>query len=53
MGISNERGAMSTGISDVDKIMDTFLLSQYVPASVLVNHDLEILQSRGSTGLFS
>jgi two-component system CheB/CheR fusion protein len=31
---------------------DTYLLSQYVPASVVINHDLEILQFRGPTSLY-
>ncbi|MBD2700034.1 PAS domain S-box protein [Spirosoma sp. BT702] len=39
-------------VSDLDKMIDNLLLSQYVPASVVVNQDLEILQFRGSTGLF-
>ncbi|WP_420150165.1 CheR family methyltransferase [Spirosoma sp.] len=38
--------------SDLEKVVDNLLLSQYVPASVVVNQDLEILQFRGSTGLF-
>lgn len=38
--------------SDLDKVVDNLLLTQYVPASVVVNQDLEILQFRGSTGLF-
>ncbi|GAB3644201.1 CheR family methyltransferase [Spirosoma arcticum] len=35
----------------LDKMVDS-LLSQYVPASVVVNADLDIIQFRGSTGLF-
>jgi two-component system CheB/CheR fusion protein len=31
---------------------DTCLLTQYVPASVVINHDLEILQFRGATSLY-
>ncbi len=31
---------------------DTFLLEQYVPASVIINHGLEILQFRGETSKF-
>ena len=31
---------------------DTFLLEQHVPASVIINYDLEILQFRGSTSLY-
>lgn len=37
--------------NNLDKTVDN-LLSQYVPASVVVNQDLDILQFRGSTGLF-
>ena len=38
--------------NDLDRAVDDLLLSQYVPASVVVNTDLDILQFRGSTGLF-
>ena len=31
---------------------DAILLEKYVPASVIINHDLEILQFRGQTSLF-
>lgn len=31
---------------------DAALLTHYVPASVIINHDLEILQFRGSTSLY-
>ncbi len=31
---------------------DTLLLSQYVPASVIINYDMEILQFRGQTSLY-
>jgi two-component system, chemotaxis family, CheB/CheR fusion protein len=31
---------------------DAVLLAQYVPASVIINYDLEILQFRGSTNLY-
>ncbi|RRB13752.1 chemotaxis protein CheB [Larkinella knui] len=37
---------------NLDSLVDSLLLSQYVPASVVVNQDLDILQFRGSTGLF-
>jgi two-component system CheB/CheR fusion protein len=37
---------------DIDKIVDHVLLTGYTPPSVVVNSDLEILQFRGSTGLF-
>ena len=37
---------------DLEKLVDEILLSQYIPPSVVVNLDLEILQFRGSTGFF-
>jgi two-component system CheB/CheR fusion protein len=37
---------------DVDKAVDTLLLKKFTPASVVVNLDLDILQFRGSTGLY-
>ncbi len=37
---------------DLEKETDKLLLSRYVPASVLVNKDLEILRFRGSTSRY-
>ncbi|RYY67626.1 MAG: PAS domain S-box protein [Chitinophagaceae bacterium] len=37
---------------DIERAMDEALLARYIPASVLVNGDLDILQFRGATGLF-
>nr|WP_295924821.1 CheR family methyltransferase [uncultured Dyadobacter sp.] len=39
-------------VSDLDKLVDSWLLTNHVPASVVVDQDMEILQFRGSTGLF-
>jgi two-component system CheB/CheR fusion protein len=39
-------------IIDFEKTVDKILLSRFVPASVLVNSDFEILQFRGSTGKY-
>src|SRR6185436_19574053 len=39
-------------LPDLEKTVDNLLLSQYVPASVVVNEEFEILQFRGSTGIF-
>ena len=36
----------------LEKAVDNILLSQYIPACVVVNQELEILQFRGSVGLF-
>ena len=38
--------------NDLEKTADKLLLTRYVPASVLVNKDLEILRFRGSTSRF-
>jgi two-component system CheB/CheR fusion protein len=38
-------------VNNLDKAVDS-LLNQYIPSSVVVNEDLDILQFRGSTGLF-
>ena len=38
--------------TDLDKMVDNLLLSRYVPTSIVVDQDLEILQFRGATGLF-
>jgi len=37
---------------DLDRVVDQLLLKKYTPACVVVNHDLDIVQFRGSTGLF-
>jgi len=39
-------------VNDLDKLVDNLLLSQYVPANVVVDQDLEIIQFRGDTGSF-
>jgi two-component system CheB/CheR fusion protein len=39
-------------VHDLDKLVDNLLLSQYVPASIVVDQDLEIIQFRGATGPF-
>ncbi|WP_080057234.1 CheR family methyltransferase [Spirosoma aerolatum] len=53
MGLRNVAFGLTTNSAfDLDKLVDNLLLSQYVPASVVVNQDMDILQFRGSTGLF-
>lgn len=37
---------------DLDRMVDNIMLAKYTPASLVVNQDLEILQFRGSTGVF-
>jgi two-component system, chemotaxis family, CheB/CheR fusion protein len=39
-------------INELDKMIDDLLLTKYVPASVVVNNDLDIIQFRGSTGIY-
>ncbi|HEX6180955.1 MAG TPA: PAS domain S-box protein, partial [Chitinophagaceae bacterium] len=39
-------------INGLDNAVNTVLLSRYVPASVLINQQMEILQFRGSTSSF-
>lgn len=39
-------------MADLDKLVDNLLLSQYVPASVVIDQDLEIIQFRGVTTPF-
>lgn len=38
--------------STIDDAFDSYLLAQQVPASVIINHDMEILQFRGPTSLY-
>ncbi|MGA0557965.1 chemotaxis protein CheB [Larkinella sp. VNQ87] len=42
----------STPGHDLEQRVDAMLLSQYIPASVVVNQDLDILSFRGSTALY-
>ncbi|MCF2517000.1 CheR family methyltransferase [Dyadobacter sp. CY351] len=39
-------------VSDLDKLVDNLLLAEYVPASVVIDQDLEIIQFRGVTSPF-
>ncbi|WP_221393256.1 CheR family methyltransferase [Dyadobacter sp. NIV53] len=38
--------------NELDKMVDSLLLNKYVPVSIVVDLELEILQFRGATGLF-
>lgn len=38
--------------SELDHVIDSTLLSTYMPACAIINKDMEILQFRGATGLF-
>jgi two-component system CheB/CheR fusion protein len=37
---------------DLDRVVNQLLLKSYIPACVVVNQELDILQFRGSTGLY-
>ena len=50
-GRSGQKNNASSS-SDLEKVVDNLLLSQFVPASVVVNQDLEILQFRGAVSTF-
>lgn len=39
-------------LNELEQTVDNILLSKYVPACVVVNEELEILQFKGSTGLY-
>jgi len=42
----------TTTNGNLGSAFDTYLLMQHVPASVVINHDLEILQFRGATSSY-
>ncbi|MES2795879.1 MAG: CheR family methyltransferase [Bacteroidota bacterium] len=44
--------APTSSSNNLGLAFDAVLLSQYVPASVIINHDLEILQFKGPTSLY-
>ncbi|TCD00252.1 PAS domain S-box protein [Pedobacter frigidisoli] len=39
-------------LNNVDSAIDTVLLSEFMPSSVAINHQMEIVQFRGATELF-
>lgn len=43
---------ISVGFSGLDHAIDTVLVSEFMPASVVINHQMEIIQFRGITDLF-
>jgi two-component system, chemotaxis family, CheB/CheR fusion protein len=48
--VKKEKAPMN--FSNLDIAVDSVLLSNYTPPSVVINHEMEILQFRGSTSLF-
>ncbi|MBL0098356.1 MAG: hypothetical protein IPP46_19045 [Bacteroidetes bacterium] len=49
-GASKKRIQISN--HDLDKAIDEVLVTDFMPASVVINHQMEILQFRGSTDLY-
>ncbi|MBK9401421.1 MAG: PAS domain S-box protein [Bacteroidetes bacterium] len=49
-GASKKRIQISN--HDLDKAIDEVLVADFMPASVVINHQMEILQFRGSTDLY-
>ena len=43
---------ISVNYVGLDKAIDAVLVSEFMPASVVINHQLEIVQFRGTTNLF-
>ncbi len=43
---------IANSTSNLGNTFDAILLNEYVPASVIINHDLEILQFRGATSTY-
>lgn len=50
--IAHSEKQVNTNSIDLDKTIDSILLSSYVPASVIINYDMDILQFRGATSLY-
>ena len=38
--------------NELDNAIDSVLVSEFMPASVVINHQMEIIQFRGATDLF-
>lgn len=49
---SNIKKLASSSNNNMSAAFDAILLSQFVPASVIINHNLEILQFRGASALY-
>jgi two-component system CheB/CheR fusion protein len=49
---STSKNSEIVPITDLDKLVDNWMLNNFVPASIIVDQDMEILQFRGSTSLF-
>ncbi|HEX8331057.1 MAG TPA: CheR family methyltransferase, partial [Segetibacter sp.] len=38
--------------NNLNKVIDTLLLTEYIPPAVIITYDMDIVQFRGSTGMF-
>jgi two-component system CheB/CheR fusion protein len=47
-----QRQLVRDQVPSLEKTIDDLLLSRFIPAAVVVNQEFEILQFRGSTGMF-
>jgi len=50
--IEHSEKQVSANSIDLDKTIDSILLKSYVPASVIINYGMDILQFRGETSLY-
>ena len=52
MTVTPKKNSSIHNSGDLGNTFDSFLLMNHAPASVIINHDLEILQFRGETSLY-
>ena len=50
--ISVNKGEIASTHGNLGNVFDAVLLAHYMPASVIINHNLDILQFRGSTEMY-
>jgi two-component system CheB/CheR fusion protein len=50
--ISVKKATIAATQGNLGNVFDAVLLAHYMPASVIINHNLDILQFRGSTALY-
>ncbi len=50
--ISVNKGEIASTHGNLGNVFDAVLLAHYMPASVIINHNLDILQFRGSTQMY-
>jgi len=49
---SNQRSNISVNHKGLENAIDALLISEFMPASVVINYQMEIIQFRGTTDLF-